>query len=136
MVDPDRPRPGVLMRLRAAVPSLLALSLLTAIPAAHASGCGSSTDPAGDVPFKTLDMVSVKVVRNKTRKVNNIQFVMTLGSTDAKSEPVTTGGVSYYILFNIKGTGYKIWRHVEPIWPGGNDVYGGMYAKNGIQPKV
>lgn len=105
------------MRLRAAVPSLLALSLLTVIPSAHATGCATSTDAAGDIPDKTLDIVSAQVavvkIPKKPRAMPNVEVTLTVGSTDAKNDPVVdTFGASYYVDFNVKGHPFSFWRHV------------------------
>ena len=121
------------MRMRFAVPSLLALSLITAVPAAHAGGCGVTVDTGDQVALpKTFDVVKGQVTTTRT----TITFTMTIGSTDAATAPETKGGISYYIAFKLKQVDYKVWRHVLPAFAPGPDVYGGMYAKNGFKPVV
>jgi hypothetical protein len=122
------------MRLRAAVPALICLSLLTAIPTAHASGCGTSSDAAGDVPDPTLDIVSAKVavvkIPRKPKAAPNLEITLTVGSTDTKnSNVVNNAGASYYVDFLIKGRAYSFWRHVAPAGTG-PDVFGGR----GVMP--
>jgi hypothetical protein len=113
------------MRLRAAVPSLLALSLLTAIPAHATAGCGKVTDPAGDVPVASLDITGAQVavvkIPKKPKATPNVEITLFLASTDASGNPA---GASYYVDFRVNGRDYSVWRHVAPL--GTNpDVYGG-----------
>jgi hypothetical protein len=114
------------MRLRAAAPALIALSLLTpvlgAAPAAHAAGCGTTTDPAGDVPSKGLDIIGAKVTVTK----KTVAVTLTVGQTDAKSDPAMTAGASFYVDFKAGNRGYSLWRHTSPIAP---DAFGGAGVK-------
>jgi hypothetical protein len=111
--------------LRAAVPALLAASMLGGLPAAHASGCGSTTDTPGDMPDKALDVVSATVTPTK----KTVVVTLVVGQTDTKSDPATAaGGVSYYVEFNVGKTQYKLWRHVNVSGP---EAFGGS---NGVKP--
>jgi hypothetical protein len=114
------------MRLRAAAPALIALSLLTPVlgsaPAAHASGCGSTTDAAGDVPSKALDILGAKVVVSK----KTVAVTLSVGQTDAKSDPAMTAGASFYVDFKAGNHSYSLWRHVTPTQP---DAFGGAGVK-------
>ena len=118
------------MRLRAVlVPALLATSLLGGLPAAHAAGCGSTSDASGDAPSKTLDVLGASVAVAKRTGVVTIQ--LKVGQTSASGDPFMTAGASYYVDFKVGPSQYSVWRHVAPVFAPAPDVFGGR----GVKPK-
>lgn len=107
------------MTLRAAVPALVLLSVLTGLPAAHAAGCANPvTDVAGDAPTRPLDVLGADVAVGATDAVVTLH----VGTTSWDGDPFRIVGASVWVQFAADGAETTVWRHVSSTEP---DVYGG-----------